>query len=115
MIMSQPSEVVLMIGVDTHAEAHVAVALDQLGRRLGSCTLSTTEAGYADFLRWASQLGTIHTIGMEGTGSASELPADASLLLDRPKWLSGLNQKVSGWTYQGCHGTPAGHDSRRGK
>jgi transposase len=69
MTSSQPSEVVLTIGVDTHAEAHVAVALDQLGRRLGTCTLPTTEAGYADFLRWASQLGTVHTIGMEGTGS----------------------------------------------
>src|SRR5919205_953566 len=69
MTTSQPSEVVLTIGVDTHAEAHVAVALDQLGRRLGTCTLPTTEAGYAAFLRWASQLGQVHTIGMEGTGS----------------------------------------------
>ena len=69
MTMSQPTEVVVTIGVDTHAEGHVAVALDQLGRRLATCTLPTTEAGYAGFLRWATQLGEVHTIGMEGTGS----------------------------------------------
>jgi hypothetical protein len=48
-------------------------------------------------------------------GSASELPTNASLLLDRPKWLRGLNQTASGWTDHRCHGTSAGHDSRRGK
>ena len=47
MARSQPIEVGVTIGVDTHAEAHVAVALDQLGRRLGTCTVPTTEAGYA--------------------------------------------------------------------
>ena len=31
--------------------------------------------------------------GSEGRGSASELPANASLLIDRPKWLRGLNHK----------------------
>ena len=69
MTMSQPSEAAVTIGVDTHAEGHVAVALEHLGRRLGTCTVPTTEASYAGFLRWASQLGEIHTIGMEGTGS----------------------------------------------
>jgi transposase len=69
MAMSQPGAVVVTIGVDTHAEGHVAVALDHFGRRLGTCTLPTTEAGYAGFLRWAHQMGEIHTIGMEGTGS----------------------------------------------
>jgi hypothetical protein len=53
--------------------------------------------------------------GSGGRGSASKLPANVSLLPDRPKWLRGLNQTVSGWTYQGCHGTPAGHNSRRDK
>ena len=53
--------------------------------------------------------------GSGGRGSASKLPAKVSLLPDRPKWLRGLNQTVSGWTYQGCHGTPAGQDSRRDK
>jgi transposase len=69
MSRSQPSEVVVTIGADTHAEGHVAVALDHLGRRRGTCTLPTTAPGYAGFLRWASRLGEIHTLGMEGTGS----------------------------------------------
>src|SRR5918912_507097 len=69
MTTSQPGEDDLTIGVDTHAGRHVAVALDQLGRRLGTRTLTTTEAGCAGFLRWATQLGEVHTIGMEGTGS----------------------------------------------
>jgi transposase len=66
MTTDQPIEVVLTIGVDTHTEAHVAVASDHFGRRIGTCTLATTEAGYGSFLQWASQLGEIHTIGMEG-------------------------------------------------
>jgi hypothetical protein len=53
--------------------------------------------------------------GSEGRGSASELPTKASLLPARPKWLRGLNQTVSGWADHRCHGTSAGHDSRRGK
>jgi hypothetical protein len=53
--------------------------------------------------------------GSEGRASASKLPAETSLLLDRPKWLIGLNQKVSGWTGQQHHGSSAGRDSRRGK
>jgi hypothetical protein len=34
------------VGVDTHRDVHVAVALDQLGRRLGQIELATTRAGY---------------------------------------------------------------------
>ena len=45
-----PSDVRVILGVDTHAEVHVAVALDQLGRRLGSCGFPATADGYADRL-----------------------------------------------------------------
>jgi hypothetical protein len=34
------------VGVDTHAEAHVAVALNQTGSRLGTLTVPTTGTGY---------------------------------------------------------------------
>ena len=40
---ASPDEVVL--GVDTHLDLHVAVALDQLGRRLGELTVPTTTRG----------------------------------------------------------------------
>ena len=38
-------EALVVLGVDTHADTHVAVALDGLGRRLGHKTVPSTEAG----------------------------------------------------------------------
>jgi transposase len=57
------------LGVDTHAETHVAAALDHAGRLLGTRTIPTTPAGYAALLAWASTLGRVDRIGVEGTGS----------------------------------------------
>lgn len=57
------------VGVDTHAEQHVAAALDQRGRRLGSCVIPATPAGYATLLAWASAYGAIERVGLEGSGS----------------------------------------------
>src|SRR6266545_3548357 len=45
------------IGVDTHKEVHVAVALDALGAQLESREIATTSAGYRSLLSWAQQLG----------------------------------------------------------
>jgi hypothetical protein len=45
------------IGVDTHEEMHVAVALDALGAQLVSKEISTTPAGYRRLLAWAQELG----------------------------------------------------------
>lgn len=47
----------VLLGVDTHLESHVAVALDGLGRRLGELTVPTTSRGYETLLRWAEGLG----------------------------------------------------------
>jgi transposase len=63
------SQVLITVGVDTHADSHVAVALDQLGRLVGTRTIPTTPAGYAALLAWATTLGTVDRIGVEGTGS----------------------------------------------
>ncbi len=57
------------LGVDTHAELHVAAALDELGRLLGTCTIPTTSAGYTELLRWTGQYGDLVQVGIEGTGS----------------------------------------------
>jgi transposase len=57
------------LGVDTHADSHVAAALDQAGRLLGTRTVPTTPAGYAALLAWASTLGRVDRVGVEGTGS----------------------------------------------
>jgi transposase len=45
------------IGVDTHKEVHVAVALDALGAQLDSKEIPTTPAGYRSLLSWAQELG----------------------------------------------------------
>ncbi len=57
------------VGVDTHLDSHVAVAVDDLGRRLGEMHVPTTEAGYAKLLGWAEKLGKPATFGIEGAGS----------------------------------------------
>jgi transposase len=60
---------VVVLGVDTHADAHVAVALDSLGRRLGHKTVPATEAGYALLVAWAERFGVLERAGIEGSGS----------------------------------------------
>ena len=45
------------IGVDTHKDAHVAVALDVLGVELDHCVVEATLAGYRRLLSWAALLG----------------------------------------------------------
>ena len=56
-------------GVDTHADAHVAAALDRLGGLLGVREFPATAAGYAGLLGWLSGFGTVALVGVEGTGS----------------------------------------------
>ena len=56
------------VGVDTHRDAHVAVALDQLGRRLGRLEIATTRAGYAQLLAWAESFGEVVVFAVEGCG-----------------------------------------------
>ena len=63
------SGVSVTVGVDTHADAHVGVALDQVGRRLGEVAVSNDEDGYRRLLRWASSFGELDCVGVEGSGS----------------------------------------------
>jgi transposase len=56
------------IGVDTHKDVHVAVALDALGARLDSRKIPTAFAGYERLLSWAQGLG-VPAFAIEGTGS----------------------------------------------
>jgi transposase len=58
-----------VLGVDTHLDLHVAVALDQLGRRLGALTVPTTAMGYKSLVSWAEGFGPVRCAGVEGTGS----------------------------------------------
>ena len=55
-------------GVDTHADAHVAAALDPVGGLLGVREFPATAAGYARLLGWLGGFGTVCLVGIEGTG-----------------------------------------------
>jgi transposase len=56
-------------GVDTHADIHVAAALDPIGGLLGVREFPATPAGYACLLDWLGGFGTVCLVGIEGTGS----------------------------------------------
>ena len=56
-------------GVDTHADTHVAAALDPVGGLLGVGEFPATAAGYARLLGWLGGFGTVCLAGIEGTGS----------------------------------------------
>jgi hypothetical protein len=56
-------------GVDTHADTHVAAALDPIGGLLGVKEFPVTPAGYAGLLDWLGGFGTVALAGIEGTGS----------------------------------------------
>ena len=66
--MAQLEPAVVTVGVDTHLELHVGVALDQLGRRLGQAQIPTTESGYDELVQWAEAFGEVEAFGVEGTG-----------------------------------------------
>jgi transposase len=59
----------VILGVDTHLDFHVAVAVDHLGRRLGEASVPTTAKGYERLLHWAEDLGPVRCAGVEGTSS----------------------------------------------
>ena len=59
----------VVIGVDTHRDQHVAVAIDGRGVRLGEKHVPATTCGYEELERWCRSLGEIGAFGIEGTGS----------------------------------------------
>jgi transposase len=68
-ITRQTGNLKVAIGVDTHKHIHVAVALDELGGRLGELTVATDRAGADQLERWAVSQGRIVGFGIEGTAS----------------------------------------------
>jgi len=59
----------VVVGVDTHADIHVAVVLSSLGALLGSRLVATTPAGFGELVDWARGFGPVRCFGVEGTGS----------------------------------------------
>lgn len=66
--IAQLGTAVVTVGVDTHLDVHVAVALDQLGRRLGDIEIAATADGYEELVAWAESFGEPEAFGVEGTG-----------------------------------------------
>lgn len=62
----------IAVGVDTHKDAHVAVALDDLGLLLGELVIEASISGYEQLVAWAQSLaaGTESELvfGIEGAG-----------------------------------------------
>ena len=56
-------------GVDTHADNHVAAAVDQNGGLLGIESFPADQAGYEGLLGWLVSFGDVEQVGVEGTGS----------------------------------------------
>ena len=56
-------------GVDTHADNHVAAAVDDNGGLLGVGSFLATETGFVELLGWLTGFGDLIRVGVEGTGS----------------------------------------------
>jgi transposase len=56
-------------GVDTHADVHVAAAVDENGGLLGVESFSVNGAGYRRLEEWLTSFGPVIRVGVEGTGS----------------------------------------------
>ena len=63
----------VLIGVDTHKDQHVAVALDRHGAVLGHLQIPATSKGYQTLLDWATSHGALQPadllVALEGSGS----------------------------------------------
>jgi transposase len=67
-IAATPSLPEVTIGVDTHKQFHLAHAIDELGRELGTHRMAASATGYRKFVTWARSLGRIVAVGIEGPG-----------------------------------------------
>lgn len=56
-------------GVDTHADVHVAAAIDHNGGLLGIELFGVDGAGFEELLAWLVSFGPVEQVGVEGTGS----------------------------------------------
>ncbi len=69
-MMDPSASVVLVVGgVDTHQDLHMAAAVTADGEVLGTKAFSTTRAGYRAMLGWLRSHGEVVRVGVEATGS----------------------------------------------
>jgi transposase len=64
-----PSEERIVIGgVDTHQDVHVAAVIDEVGKILDSASFKTSAKGCRELLSWMQSHGELVKVGVEGTG-----------------------------------------------
>jgi transposase len=59
----------VVIGIDTHKDVHVAVAINGLSARLATASFPVTSAGYREVTASAAEHGVVHAFGIEGSCS----------------------------------------------
>ena len=60
---------VVIGGVDTHKDVHVAAVIDERGKILDTAEFETTTRGYRSLLEWMLGYGELASVGVEGTGT----------------------------------------------
>jgi transposase len=60
---------VVVGGVDTHKDLHVAAVVDERDQVLGTQSFATTRQGYRQMLAWMRSFGNLQRIGSESTGT----------------------------------------------
>ena len=73
--MSQEQRIVIG-GVDTHKDVHVAAVIDDRGKILDTSSFETTTAGYRKLLAWLRSYGDLQSVGVEAP------------VLTAPDWLT---------------------------
>jgi transposase len=64
-----PGDGTIVGGVETHKDIHVAAAMSETGRLLGTAEFPTTPAGYRRLVAWLRGFGPVERVGIEGAGS----------------------------------------------
>lgn len=59
----------VIVGVDTHADQHTAVAINGIGQVQDTIEVPTTTAGFDQLVSWARALGQFERAGVEGCGA----------------------------------------------
>ena len=66
---NEPTRSVVIGGVDTHKDLHVAAVVDHQDRVIGSRSFASTRQGYRQLLAWMRSFGELRRVGVESTGS----------------------------------------------
>ena len=62
----QDGQTEVILGVDTHLNVHVGVAIDAVGRMKGTLSIETTPDGYEQLLTWARSFGRLRISAHRG-------------------------------------------------